>query len=419
VIFAALASAAPLAPEAATAQTFTSIPQPIQVPLHWTPISWAGSGPAPSKLGIYVALGGSTTPQLFEFDTGGSGFYPTHDPKHSNTNSPWWGSDWSPTGYSFNQNYDSGNITYTGNLVSTSVGLFAGPGPGLPLLTAVGVNVGQTDRINNLTLEQLSSPPLEAAFWGDFGMALKQGKPGIDGTGGLPGPAPTIDSLIAQLQYGTGVTAGYRVHASAQNPWVQFGLGPQDLNLAAPAVTIQLNAGIGNSPAQIPYYAEYVVTGTLSVSDGITTFTDAATGLIFDTGAYTTIHNDGSTFPDALTSGGSVISGAAVQISAPSLQPSGPGVSTSFLDFSAGDTVNADLVWVKNGGPYYVNTGLLPFLSYDIIYQLGSDATEGRLTLVPQPAPEPLTASGLAVAAAVGGRLRRLRRRILERERRR
>lgn len=406
-LLSALTTALPFLPLAASAQVYTTLTQPIQVPLYWTPISWAGSGPAPSKLGLYAALGGSSTPQLFEFDTGGSGFYPLFDATASPGISPWWGADVTPTGYTFDQKYDGGNTTYKGNVVSTPVSLFAGPGGGTPLLTGLNMLVGQTDKLNDTTLANLPSPPLEGAFWGDFGLALKQGKSGKDPSGGLPAPAPTIDSFVAQLQYGSGVTPGYRVHASAQNPWVQFGLSSADLALPSGAISMALNPGSGSSPASIPYYSEYVVTGTLAVSDGVNPpFYDANTGMIFDTGAYTTIHNASGRFPAALESGGQVVDGALVQVGpTPTPPPSGLIVSTPFLNFQAGSTVNQDLVWVKGNTDYYFNTGILPFLSYDIVFDLGG----AQLALLPrsEPVPSPVGAAGLAAAASISRRLRR------------
>ena len=60
----------------------------ILVPLYYLTIP---SGE--SKLGIYASLGGGT-PKIFEFDTGGWGFYAAYA---TNNNSPWWGTAFTPT----------------------------------------------------------------------------------------------------------------------------------------------------------------------------------------------------------------------------------------------------------------------------------------------------------------------------------
>ncbi|MCS5699988.1 hypothetical protein NZK32_13160 [Cyanobium sp. FGCU-52] len=401
---------------AADARAAQRLERPLRVPLHWRPISWGGSGAAPRKLGIYAALGGSTTPRLFEFDTGGAGFYPTYATGGA---SSWWGNDVTATGYTFTQKYDGDNIKYKGDVVLTSLGLFADVSAAQPLLTAFDVVVGQTTSINDQPIDASPhNPPLEAAFWGDFGMAPKQGKPGKDDSGTLPGPVPILDSLLAQLQYGSAVIPGFRVHASSERPWVQIGLGKDDLNLPAPAMSFSLNLGSGSSATGIPYYDEFVITGTLAISATSSSYCNGQTGMIFDTGAFTTIHDSGGHVPAALVSGGQVIDNALVQISglATAAGSPCPGTASPFLQFAAGSTVDQDLVWVNASGGDYLNTGILPFLSNDIIYNLGHDSADGHLTIVPQSVPEPLSAAGTVAAVTVSARLRRLRRRIRERD---
>jgi len=198
-----------LQPPPAEAQGFTTITSPLRVPLHWRSVD---DDPTKSrKLGLYATIGGGTTPQLFEFDTGGDGLYAR----------------------------------------------YATGAAGSPLLTAADVVVGLTSGMTQPgsgTLWPLPSgtspPPTNGAFFGDFGMAPKQGQSGID-------------SLVAQLAYGAGMAAGFRVHAASENPWVQFGLAAGDLNVLP--TTFALNAAIGSSAAGVPYYQPVVVTGSLDV----------------------------------------------------------------------------------------------------------------------------------------------------------
>jgi hypothetical protein len=409
----AVASAVLLAAPAALAAPLT-ITAPIQVPLHWTPIT---SGfPMPTrKLGLYVALGGGSSPQLFEFDTGGAGFYPAYS-EHVN----WWGSDLQenhPYG-KFNQGYNSGT-SYEGRVVTTSVSLYGSPSDPTPLFTATDVVVGRASQISNsagTTVWNSAStaatpPPLLGAFWGDFGMAPKQGQQGQNTSGSAGGP--TIDSLISQLAFGSGVTAGYRVHASSENPWVQFGLGPADLvNLPT---SFALNGAGLNSATGVPYYDAKVISGALQVSLGSSGLTNADTGILFDTGAFTTIHQSGvstvppTSLPADLINPGSgypypyLQPGTQVVVSAQTL---GLSSLTPFMAFEAGTIVDQNLVDIQTDS-YYLNTGILPFLSNDIIYNLQN----AQLTLVPQPTPEPLSVTGLAAAGALSRRLRRLARR--------
>ena len=96
----------------------TTVHSPITVPLHFTPTN-AGA----DKLGIWVGIGSGATPQLFEFDTGGTGFYAAYSPVSGV--SPWWGG-----GVTVNASqqihtaYDSG-LNYFGNVAQGAVSIFA------------------------------------------------------------------------------------------------------------------------------------------------------------------------------------------------------------------------------------------------------------------------------------------------------
>ena len=379
----------------ALGQGFSTVTTPIQVPLHWRYVN--GDVTGQRKLGIYVTLGGGTTPQLFEFDTGGNGFYATY----ATGSSPWWGPAWTTTGGTFSQSFDSGRV-YTGTAATTTVQLFGGATANTLLLTAANAVVGQTTAISDTKYtpaEQLwplpsgtISPPIEQAFYGDFGMAPKRGQAGID-------------QLAAQLLYGPAVTAGFRVHASDENPWVQFGLSASDTALAT--TSFALNVGSGTSPAGVKYYDNLVVTGSLSVTDGVREFKQP-TGFIFDTGASPTSHSGTHVqFPDDLTKDGAgkrVKDGALVVVSGSSLLD---GDWTAFMNITAS---SSDKVGVQNDdsstkhGPYYLNTGIAPFLENDIIYNLEGET----LTLVPAFAPVPeIDPAGIGsvlalLAAAIG-----------------
>ena len=374
----------------ACAQGFTTITSPIQVPLHWRHVNGETSGQR--KLGIYVTLGGGSMPQLFEFDTGGDGFYAAYA---SGTVSPWWGPAWTTTGGTFSQTYDSGHV-YTGSAATTTVRLFASGTATTPLLTADHAIVGQTTSIIDTKsgTQQLwplpsgtSPPPIEQVFYGDFGMAPKKGQAGID-------------QLAAQLLYGPGVTAGFRVHASDETPWVQFGLSAADTALVATSFALNVDTTSGTSPAGVLYYENLVVTGSLSVTDGTREFKQP-TGFIFDTGASTTIHSGTNiVFPLDLTKdaeGKQVKDLASVVVSGSSLVTGG---WPAFMDLTASAATKVDVQY--KDGPYYLNTGIAPFTQYDIIYNLA----DAQLTMVPVPEPSTLAIglAGLAGLAARGWR---------------
>ena len=341
---------------------------PVRVPLHWVRINEAGTKQL--KLGLYATVGAGSSPQLFELDTGAAGFYPVYADSQL---APWWGSDWTATGETVDQSYDSGN-SYQANVVHTDLQLFANSDASEPLLLADDVVVGQTISVKNPELKPSdlwpplskgSKPPIDGAFFGDFGMAPKKGQKGID-------------SLAAQLDYGAGVTPGFRVHASSRHPWVQFGL--QDSDLRTRSKTLTLNPEGSQSRKGIDYYQNLVVTGLLSFDQAPS---GSLTGLLFDTGAPTTLHlAPGQKLARSVLSpdGARISSGTAINVSALSQQSSKNGRPVKLMTFKAGRTINENLMTVQKNSTYYLNTGILPFLSNDLIYNLG----EAKLTLIPR-----------------------------------
>lgn len=189
----------------------------------------ACNGPT-EKLGIYVSIGDSTTPTLFEFDTGGAGFFATYS---RNGESPWWGSSgWTSSQIPVSNKYGSG-LKYQGFAATGTVNLFENPSATTPKLKLKGVELGQTTKIlDSNTNEKLwllpsqsslspNKAPTECAFWVDFGMALKAGK------------SDSVHGLLRQPAFWAAfdlsvITPGYRVRASGPHPSVQFGLAADD-----------------------------------------------------------------------------------------------------------------------------------------------------------------------------------------------
>lgn len=360
----------------------TSITEPIRVPLHWQHVN--GSADKPRKLGLYVSLGEGRTPQLMEFDTGGPGLFATYAPGDV---SPWWGTQWSDTGDPFEMSYDSG-LNYTGDVVRTQVAIFADQSAKEPLLQCDDVTVGQaqmvtkTDGANVTNLWPLptadSLPPTDGAFWGDFGMALQPGQSGVD-------------SLPMQLSYGKGVRAGFRVHASSKNPWVQFGLTSEDLRDDQGA-TLALNPHKGRSRTGVPFYKFKVAKGSLSVDVPRTKSSRHETysrplGILFDTGAYTTIHSSPTeAFPLRLSqdrAGAQLSKGAKVVLMGDQPLYRQRHDQVAVLKLKAGNQIDDNLVTLQTTNRFYINTGILPFLSQDLIYDLQG----GRLKLIKRKQP--------------------------------
>jgi hypothetical protein len=123
-----------------------------------------------------------------------------------------------------------------------------------------------------------------------------------------------------------------------------------------------------------------VVTGLLSFDQAPS---GSLTGLLFDTGAPTTLHlAPGQKLARSVLSpdGARISSGTAINVSALSQQSSKNGRPVKLMTFKAGRTIDENLMTVQKNSTYYLNTGILPFLSNDLIYNLG----EAKLTLIPR-----------------------------------
>ncbi|MGV0990699.1 MAG: hypothetical protein ACOYB7_00450 [Mycobacterium sp.] len=369
----------------------------LEVPLYFADINADGV----QKIGIYVSLGGNATPQFFEFDTGGGGFFSTYASAEP-TFSPWWGSAVQTSGTAVHNEYDSG-LTYSGFAATTTVSLFAAPGSPMPLLTTARLQVGQIDSIQKLkpngdvekTLwgpDGSTTPPVDGAFWGDFGVAPSYSTSGIE-------------DLIAQLTFGCGVLPGYRIHVDpkTKTAWMQVGLSATDVqdptalyfsmlsDTAAPS-----GATFTNSGAQ--YYGtpggEQLFTSTINIFSGATpVVTDAGVGITPDTGASTTLHNtDKSPTPsdyDGIikwTNTDKTVGRLAEDkdltffLSTPT--------SGDFFGFPVTDVVDHGQVDVQNNRPtrptYYLNSGISLFYDYDVVYSLGNSQGGGSLGLIPR-----------------------------------
>ncbi len=379
---------------ASSAAAQSVVSNALVVPLHYTQIS---SGTY--KLGIYASLGGGA-PQIFEFDTGGGGFYAAYasaDPGKSD----WWGSAFTNTGTGATNQYDSG-IRYEGAIVATAVSLYSDKHSPAPVVTtAPGALVGQMTSISNTNTGQSlwtpggevgGQPPVDGAFYGDFGMSLVYAHNGIA-------------NLVAQLAFTNGVIPGFVVRAHGDSPHLQIGLTTNDA-AAASAFYFGMNADT-NAPggATFPnsgagFYSEQVFDADMTISNATTNFTSRL-GITTDTGASTTLHNaQTGGVPSALyttdTNGkGRLVSGADFGLSGSTIG----GSNVGFFEFTTTDTVNAGQVAVQDNKPdndaFYLNSGITLFQQYDVIYNLH----DGQIGFAP--VPEPSTWALLAAAATL------------------
>lgn len=384
------------------------ITTPITVPLYFTDIDSDGDGTADTKkLGIYATLGNGATPKLFEFDTGASGFfaaYASNDPKISD----WWGNGVRSSTALVSRADDSG-ITYSGVAANTTVSLFA-QGTSLPLASTGSVQVGQanliTDGSRNLWTPSGTSidggidpPPVEKAFYGDFGVG-----PNYEADG--------LTSLLSQFTFANGIAPGFIVHADeqSQTAWVQIGLTAADLqnpSTAFFAMDKDKSAGDTTVPnSGVRFYKQDLIKAKINIFDGSEhVIKDSEVKVVVDTGAKTTIHNtdkspDASDYATILQPShddpkkgvlkgdlsfslkGTTTSGQerTYFTITTTTDPHETDTSTQVVKYrndKAGDGVDSDKA------KYYLNSGIQLFYQYDVVYDLGTPSGGGQLGVTP------------------------------------
>lgn len=408
---------------APAAKAQTTINTPITVPLHFTQTSSGNY-----KLGIYVGIGAGATPALFEFDTGGAGFYAAYSPYAGI--SPWWGSHTVITPEEHIENaYDSG-LTYTGRVAAGAVSLFASAGSATPLVTtATTAQVGQMNKIdqnnpaNGDLVQKLWSddgnetpnPPIDGAFYGDFGMNLAYN---------LNPNSAGISNLIAQLNYGAGVTAGFRINVdlASQTASLQIGLTEADTNSSS-ASYFSMNLDSGAPPdattpvSNLPFYSQQLFDATIVIQNGSEDpLISVGVGITPDTGASTTLHNTQNS-PNSLPAEyANLIDWRNVEQNLGDLQNgldfgllglTIDGEVIPYFEFTTSGVTNAGNVMVQNNRPlnplYYLNTGISLFYNYNLIY----DMENGVIGLEAVPEPSSLGLLGAAAAMAWFSRRRR------------
>jgi hypothetical protein len=371
------------------------ITKPIQVPLYFQTVDTDGK----QKLGIYVSLGYGAPPQLFEFDTGAGGFYAAYA-STSHAASPWWGSNVTTTSTRVQDGFDSG-LTYSGYAATAAVSLYS-VGSSTPLVTSGQLTVGQMNVITDKSGEPLwtpagsSAPPVDNAFYGDFGMAPTYGANGID-------------QVIAQLTFAGGVKPGYLVHVDpvTGQAWMQIGLTSNDIHNSEGMYFSMLpddKAGSSTFPnSGLHFYGEQLFDAAINIIDrnGTLLIDDPNVGITPDTGASTTLHNtDLSPDPSKYNS---IIDWKDDSQTVGKLKTKMlfwlTGTTTGqtpvrYFQFVTTDDTDAGLVKVQNAAPsagpaapaelYYLNTGISLFYTYDVVYYLGTRAGNGTLGLIPQ-----------------------------------
>lgn len=321
---------------------------PQTLPLYVVPDPQGGF-----KIGIKVSLDQGKTFNMYEFDTGGTGFYSAYDdqwfpvPKNS------------PNPPLITQQYSSG-IVYNANPVSATITF---ENSAVPAITADVAQIITASCPNKFTPQQwqndvnAGTPPLYGAFFGDFGVSLGAGQNGVMAV--LPQSTTLGNGFIIDLGPFPGAKGGQGS--------LQLGLTPDDI-ASFPYKIPMLGKNTQNPypGSGLPTYAELIAAGTLTL--GTKPF---STDFVFDTGAPSTMIHYGSVLSQSAlgpyVTGKRITKGKSVGFAA-----SGWGMT-----FPAGDVLGRNEVGVtalsentagKTQG--YVNSGLLPFFTGRVMFDV-------------------------------------------------
>ncbi len=127
--------------------------------------------------------------------------------------------------------------------------------------------------------------PVNGAFYGDLGMGLTYNSSGII-------------NLLAQLNYGRGVTPGFRIHANprTQKAFLQIGLTRRDTREPFRDLSAHESghrAGDNTTSTGLEYFSQQIFTATIHITDHKRnrSLRSPGVGMLTDTGATTTLHN--------------------------------------------------------------------------------------------------------------------------------
>ncbi|MDR3621319.1 MAG: hypothetical protein P4L85_18355 [Paludisphaera borealis] len=389
---------------------------PYKIPLEVVDIKQKSTGQAAKKdakpeykLGIYVGLGGNANPRLYEFDTGGEGFWAAADSK-SPKDLRWWGAKKVVSRGSLGITYSSGN-RYVANKVRTSVELYqpdADGGFSKVVGTGQPVDMGQIVRYSDAKSKsavvnwnnalKTGSPPLQNWFYGDFGASLSP-----NGTS----EKNSILSIVPQIPIPAGLTIGFIVHVGdleegGNQPYLQIGLTPEDLKSFD--TTLPMNPYTGTAQRFFPItgvdtYSERIANADFSWTDPKTNRTQSFKdlGWTIDTGASSVTVWQGDSvavnrgFLNKPTRSGGLFTGrfkkhVDLNVTATAANPHETNINMTIdggSKKSADDKIAANYHATTAMGQNYVNTGLYTFTQYDVMYNLEDGTIHFRSSQTP------------------------------------
>ncbi len=380
----------------------TEIDTPIQIPLYHP--TNAGASDA-SKWGIYLSIAGGSTPQLFELDTGGTGFYAAYA---TNSASPWWGTDFVTSNSTNGTNVYESGLSYSGASVYSSVSFWSSATASTSSLTSpTNILIGQSSKIDDTNGqvywdskgETKDTPPIQGAFYGDFGLSLQ-------------GASNGLVNILAQMKFTNGVIPGFLINAplDGTNGYLQIGLSSAQTN--APGFSYFTmnpdanNSGSFNNNTNISYKSEALISASITLSSNNTELYSSNYGVIADTGAHPNLHytNASPALESLIDTNTPSIAGEYYLTNGLTFTITATNTDGSITILQSFSTTNASqenyasndaavMAGLKNSdgntnnGSTY-NTGLFLFNQHQVIYNL----QDGTIGFGPTPVPEPSSA---------------------------
>lgn len=355
------------------------------------------------KYGIWVGIGGGPQ-KLYEFDTGGKGFWASYSTTLDSGVSQWWGDNTTPTGGNLSNTYSSG-YSYLANVVSASVQIYANSTDVTPLLSTTSpVDIAQItsaavpNEPASFYASQVNAgqPYLYSNFYGDFGAALLPKSQG----------GYSVYSVLPQIPTDADYN-GFIVRSGGYanpNPTLQVGISAQDDAGFTSQVQMALDGGTfpvtGLSTYAEQLFNADVTWGTQADEQSFTNIP-----IVIDTGAPVASIRQGSGFLvdqqfDAeldYTDQGQqenlsvFVQGTPISINA----SAATGFSPLDASFIAGYTIGSDLFSIDQPSSGYINLGMNTFNSYEVMFNVET----GNIGFSSIPEPQILTLGAIAAGA--------------------
>lgn len=379
---------------------------PYRIPLY---IFNIGKADPEYKVGIKLKIdavsdGESSPWRMYEFDTGGTGFFAF----------PYSATENSVGDYSIN--YASGNLL-TGNAQNTTITFESmHEAPQSTVTTHIGVITSASspkpeNSLNDWIFDLPEKPPLETYFYGDFGMGLGSLQP--------TEPSPTSPPLYAIIPQLAGPqNTGFIIHlGDVPDPdappgadgqiamgWIQVGLTAHEAQASSWDSAVSMIPGTSGElfpHSNQPVYQEMLSNGTLNM----TGVGPVSVGIVYDTGAPNTeIHPVGDTDPAVAADIQAALDAAASDPGTIHLGLDGEpkltdGIGT-ILSYQIGTVSGENVAGIStqnviNSPGLYVNTGITAFFGHDVVFNIG-DGFVG-FNVVPEPATNALFGTSIVL----------------------